>query len=148
MLWGRREMFTVTQHAGLGLAKHLLDWAGVHTGHSAEAAATIAAEVAAVEVAVGAAVAGPVAVVVAAAVVAEVEPVAHSEFAVAAVVVAQAGSGSIAASQQAADSSCCSWWRWRGMRRAEERQRGVSSRAATRASESRQWTGARKGMQA
>ena len=44
MLWGRREMFTVTQHAGLGLAKHLLDWAGVHTGHSAEAAVTIAAE--------------------------------------------------------------------------------------------------------
>ena len=71
-MWGRDEMFTVTQHAGLGLARHLLDWAGVHTGHSAEAAATIAAEVAAVEVAVGAAVAGPVAVVVAAAVVAEV----------------------------------------------------------------------------
>ena len=48
----KREIITVTQHAGLGLAKHLLDWAGVHTGHSAEAAATIAAEVVAVEAAV------------------------------------------------------------------------------------------------
>lgn len=143
----KREIITVTQHAGLGLAKHLLDWAGVHTGHSAEAAATIAAEaVAAVEVAVGAVVAGPVAVAVVAAAVAEVEPVAHSEFAAAAVV-AQAGSGSIAASQRVADSSCCSWWRRRGRRQAGERQRGVSSRAA-QASESRQWTGARKGMQA
>ena len=114
-------MFTVTQHAGLGLAKHLLDWAGVHTGHSAEAAVTIAAEaVAAVEVAAaGVAVAGPVAVVVAAAAaVAAVELVAHSEFAAAAAVVAQA-----------------------------ERRRGVSFRE-TRASESRQWPGARKGMQA
>lgn len=113
-------MFTVTQHAGLGLAKHLLDWAGVHTGHSAEAAVTIAAEaVAAVEVAAaGVAVAGPVAVVVvAAAVVAAVELVAHWEFAAAAAVVAQAGSGSIAASQRAAGNSCCSWWRWRGTRR-------------------------------
>ena len=139
-------MFTVTQHAGLGLAKHLLDWAGVHTGHSAEAAVTIAAEaVAAVEVAAaGVAVAGPVAVVVAAAAaaVAAVELVAHSEFAAAAVVVAQAGSGSIAASQRAAGNSCCSWWRWRGRRRGFERQRGVSSRAAE-ASESGQWTGAR-----
>ena len=144
MLWGRREMFTVTQHAGLGLAKHLLDWAGVHTGHSAEAAVTIAAEaVAAVEAAAGVAVAGPVAeVVVAAAVVAAAELVAHSEFAAAAVVVAQAGSGSIAASQRAAGNSCCSWWRWRGRRRGFERQRGVSSRAAE-ASESGQWTGAR-----
>jgi hypothetical protein len=113
MLWGKREMFTVTQHAGLGLAKHLLDWAGVHTGHSAEAAATIAAGVAA-----------------AAAAVAEVEVV-HSESAAVAVV-AQAGSGSIAASQRAAGSSCCSWWRWRGMRRAVERRRGVSSKAACR----------------
>jgi len=150
MLWGRREMFTVTQHAGLGLAKHLLDWAGVHTGHSAEAAVTIAAEaVAAVEVAAaGVAVAGPVAVVVvAAAVVAAVELVAHWEFAAAAAVVAQAGSGSIAASQRAAGNSCCSWWRWRGTRRGIERRRGVSSRE-TRASESRQWPGARKGMQA
>ena len=138
-------MFTVTQHAGLGLAKHLLDWAGVHTGHSAEAAVTIAAEaVAAVEVAAaGVAVAGPVAVVVAAAaVVAAGELVAHSEFAAAAAVAAQAGSGSIAASQRAAGNSCCSWWRWRGRRRGFERQRGVSSRAA-QASESGQWTGAR-----
>ena len=98
----KREIITVTQHAGLGLAKHLLDWAGVHTGHSAEAAATIAAEVVAVEAAVGAAVGAAVAVVVAAAAVAEVEPVAHSESAVAEAVAAQAGSGSIAASQQAA----------------------------------------------
>ena len=149
MLWGKREMFTVTQHAGLGLAKHLLDWAGVHTGHFAAAAVTIAAEaVAAVEVAAGVAVAGPAAVAVAAAaVVAAVELVAHSEFAAAAVVVAQAGSGSIAASQRAAGNSCCSWWRWRVWRRGFGRQRGVSSRA-TRASESRQWTGTRKGMQA
>ena len=121
-------MFTVTQHAGLGLAKHLLDWAGVHTGHSAEAAVTIAAEAVA-------------------AVVAAAELVAHSEFAAAAVVVAQAGSGSIAASQRAAGNSCCSWLRWRGTRRGFERRRGVSFRE-TRASESRQWPGARKGMQA
>jgi hypothetical protein len=90
----------------LGLAKHLLDWAGVHTGHSAEAAATIAAEV----VAVAGVVEVVVVAVAAAAVVAAVEAVAHWESAaVAAAVVAQAGSGSSPASQRAAGSSCYSW---------------------------------------
>ena len=46
MLWGRREMFRGYAVCSLGLAKHLLDWAGVHTGRSA-AAETMAAAVAA-----------------------------------------------------------------------------------------------------
>jgi len=130
MLWGKKEMFTVTQHAGLGLAKHLLDWAGVHTGHFAEAAATIAAEVAVAVEAAEVVAAEPVVVVAAVAVVAQVE-VEHSEPAAVAVV-ARAGSGSIAALQRAADSSCCSWSRSGVMRRAERRQRCVSSKAACR----------------
>jgi hypothetical protein len=91
---------------------NLLDWAGVHIGHSAEAAATneaaAAVEVVA-EVVVVVVVAAAVVEVVAAAaaVVAAVVEVVHLESAAVAVV-AQAAAGSIAESQRAAGNSCCS----------------------------------------
>jgi len=67
MLWGRREMFEGYAVCSWGLAKHLLDWAGVHTGRSA-AAETMAAAVAAAEVVAAEAVAAEAAVVEVAAV--------------------------------------------------------------------------------
>lgn len=108
MLWGKKEMFTVTQHAGLVLAGHLLDWAGVHTAHS-EAAATMAAVGAAAEAAVVAVVAAEAVVVVVAAEVVAVAQVAVPEkLESAAAVVQAAGSGSIAECQLVAGNSCCS----------------------------------------
>lgn len=106
MLWGKKEMFTVTQHAGLVLAGHLLDWAGVHTGHS-EAAATMAAVEAAAEAAVVAVVAAE-AVVVVAEVVAVAQVAVPEKLESAAAVVQAAGSGSIAECQLVAGNSCCS----------------------------------------
>lgn len=82
MLWGKKEMFTVTQHAGLVLAGHLLDWVEAHTGHSgAEATMAAAVEAAAAEVAaeVVAAVVEVEVVVVAEVVVVEVAPAAVPE---------------------------------------------------------------------
>lgn len=90
----------------LGLAKHLLDWAGVHTGRSAEAAATIAAGVVAAVVGAAEIVVAVAVAAVAAAAVAEVEVAQRAS--AAAAVVAQLGSGSIAGWQRAAGSSCCS----------------------------------------
>lgn len=106
MLWGKKEMFTVTQHAGLVLAGHLLDWAGVHTGRS-EAAATMAAVEAAAEAAVVAVVAAE-AVVVVAEVVAVAQVAVPEKLESAAAVVQAAGSGSIAECQLVAGNSCCS----------------------------------------
>lgn len=106
MLWGKKEMFTVTQHAGLVLAGHLLDWAGVHTAHS-EAAATMAAVGAAAEAAVVAVVAAE-AVVVVAEVVAVAQVAVPEKLESAAAVVQAAGSGSIAECQLVAGNSCCS----------------------------------------
>lgn len=107
MLWGKKEMFTVTQHAGLVLAGHLLDWAGVHTGHS-EAAATMAAVGAAAEAAVVAVVAAEAVVVVVAEVVAVAQVAVPEKLESAAAVVQAAGSGSIAECQLVAGNSCCS----------------------------------------
>lgn len=121
MLWGRREMFEVTQHAALAWQRHLLDWAGVHTGRS-EAAETKAAAAAA-----GAAAGVAVAVVVAGSAARAAAPGRWES----AAGVAPAGSGSIAAWRRAAGSSCCSWrrrarWRRRGRRR---RGRAISEAA-------------------
>lgn len=107
MLWGKKEMFTVTQHAGLVLAGHLLDWAGVHTAHS-EAAATMAAVGAAAEAAVVAVVAAEAVVVVVAEVVAVAQVAVPEKLESAAAVVQAAGSGSIAECQLVAGNSCCS----------------------------------------
>lgn len=121
ILWGKREMFTVTQHAGLGLARHLLDWVGVHTGRS-EAAGTIA-------VAAGVAAGSAAAVGRAVAVVAAGLGMSASAVAAAEAAEARAGSGSIAGfAAEAAGNSCCSWLAEARVRRRGTRRRGVPSR--------------------